>query len=247
MSRNKVLEAPLVGRNWQLCSAVCGGPWFSVCCAVFVLVLLDAQNCSILNWNVRGLNNSARRKVVSELARDTSCTIACLQETKLQQVDSAVVSETLGSDFIQNFAFLPADGTRGGILLAVHASYFRILLTVCTSNTISALIQSNCVPSEWWITVVYGPQIESGKLAFLQELKQIGVFTGDKWLIIGDFSLTINVEDKSNNNVNHMLMGAFRTVLNDLELKELPLKGRKYTWTNSRTHTRIDRAFCSND
>lgn len=78
--------------------------------------------------------------MVLDMARDTRCTIACLQETKLQQVDSAVVSETLGPDFFQNFAFLPADGTRGGILLAVHASYFRILSTACTSNTISALI-----------------------------------------------------------------------------------------------------------
>lgn len=40
-------------------------------------------------------------------------------------------------------------------------------------------------------------------------------------------------------------MGAFRDVISDLELKELNLRGWKYTWTNDRTHTRIDRAFCS--
>eukprot|EP00267_Zea_mays_P032771 XP_008666548.1 uncharacterized protein LOC103645237 [Zea mays] len=162
-------------------------------------------------------------------------------------VDSAVVSETLGPDFFQNFAFLPADSTRGGILLAVHASYFRILSTACTSNIISALIQSNCVPSEWWITVVYGPQLDAHKLEFLHELRQLGSISTEKWLIIGDFNLIISAEDKSNNNLNKRLMGAFRSVLNDLELKELPLRGRRFTWTNSRTHTRIDRAFCSND
>lgn len=40
-------------------------------------------------------------------------------------------------------------------------------------------------------------------------------------------------------------MGAFRRLLDDLELKELKLQGRKFTWSNNRTQTRIDRAFCT--
>jgi hypothetical protein len=40
-------------------------------------------------------------------------------------------------------------------------------------------------------------------------------------------------------------MGAFREVVRDLQLKELNLRGRKFTWTNDRTQTRIDRAFFS--
>lgn len=51
--------------------------------------------------------------------------------------------------------------------------------------------------------------------------------------------------DKSNDNLNRRLMGAFRDVVRDLKLKELNLRGRKFTWSNDRTQTRIDRAFCS--
>jgi hypothetical protein len=40
-------------------------------------------------------------------------------------------------------------------------------------------------------------------------------------------------------------MGEFRSVVQDLDLKELNHKGRKFTWSNERTQTRIDRAFCS--
>jgi hypothetical protein len=40
-------------------------------------------------------------------------------------------------------------------------------------------------------------------------------------------------------------MGEFRETVRDLELKELNLRGRKFTLTNTRTHTRIDRVFCS--
>jgi len=68
---------------------------------------------------------------------------------------------------------------------------------------------------------------------------------GDKWLVIGDFNLIVTDEDKSNNNLNRRLMGEFRSTLNYLELKEINLRGRKYTWTNDTTQTRINRAFCS--
>jgi len=47
----------------------------------------------------------------------------------------------------------------------------------------------------------------------------------DKWLVIGDFNMILSAEDKSNNNLNRRIMGAFRNMVNDLELKELQLKG----------------------
>jgi hypothetical protein len=43
-------------------------------------------------------------------------------------------------------------------------------------------------------------------------------------------------------------MGRFKAVLDDLELRELHLHGRKFTWTsgqNEATMTRIDHVFCS--
>ena len=49
------------------------------------------HNCQLLNWNVRGLNDGARKDAVSEIVKDTRSTIVCLQETKLQLVDQNVV------------------------------------------------------------------------------------------------------------------------------------------------------------
>jgi hypothetical protein len=37
---------------------------------------MNNQNCNILNWNIRGLNNPARRKVVSDLIKDTRSSVA---------------------------------------------------------------------------------------------------------------------------------------------------------------------------
>ncbi|WVZ67318.1 hypothetical protein U9M48_016414 [Paspalum notatum var. saurae] len=164
----------------------------------------------------------------------------------MQQIDCQTVAEAVGPEFQHNFVTLPADGTRGGVLLAVHLDYFQIASSVCSANAITARIQSTRSPSSWWISVVYGPQTENDKMNFMQELRQLYSISSDEWLIIGDFNLIVNAQDKSNDNINQRLLGAFRSILNDLELNELPLKGRKYTWTNGRTHTKIDRAFCSN-
>ena len=53
--------------------------------------------------------------------------------------------------------------------------------------------------------------------------------------------------DKTNDNLNRRLIGEFRSTLNFLEVMELNLRGRKFTWSNDVTQTRIDRAFCSLD
>jgi hypothetical protein len=97
-----------------VCCCLCGSSKESV----VIFFMLD-QKCVIFNWNVRGLNNAARRQVVFNSARDYSATIVALQETKLANIDRQVVFEVLGSRFVDNFLVLPADGTRGGILVAV--------------------------------------------------------------------------------------------------------------------------------
>jgi hypothetical protein len=43
------------------------------------------------------------------------------------------------------------------------------------------------------------------------------------------------------------MMGRFRRFLDEVEVKEIPLLGRKYTWSNERsspTLVRLDQAFC---
>jgi hypothetical protein len=53
-------------------------------------------------------------------------------------------------------------------------------------------------------------------------------------------------ENKNNGNLNRRMMGRFRRFLNDCELKEIYLHGRRYTWSNERqtpTLVRLDRVF----
>lgn len=45
-----------------------------------------------------------------------------------------------------------------------------------------------------------------------------------------------------------MLLGRFRKFINDIDLKEIPLVGRKFTWSNERnapTLVKLDHVFCT--
>jgi endonuclease/exonuclease/phosphatase family metal-dependent hydrolase len=102
----------------------------------------------------------------------------------------------------------------------------------------------------WWFTGVYGPQLDGQKIEFLNELREIRGLCDGPWMLAGDFNMIYSSEDKNNDNLNRRVMGCFRRLVNDLDLKEIPLLGRKYTWSNEReapTLIRLDRVLCTTD
>lgn len=205
-----------------------------------------------LSWNVRGLNNPARRKVVADLVADHRCNLVCLQETKLEEITSSIVAETLGSRSLDNFAFLPAVGSRGGILLAANADQYSVTPqpNLAGSYSLSVLITDLNDNSSWMMTRVYGPQDDAAKLMFIAEMRNLKLLCPPEWVILGDFNLISRASEKSNHNVNLRMMCAFRSAIDDLGLKELPLLDRRFTWSNERintTLTKIDKVLFSGE
>ena len=125
-------------------------------------------NCFV--WNVRGLNGRARRNVVREFVVQERPTLVCIQETKLSMICNALANKILGTAF--DYVFLPTVNVSGGILL----SWSVIALTVSDVArgrfTLSAKLSKIGMSSDpWWITVVYGPQLDNDKVQFLEELR----------------------------------------------------------------------------
>lgn len=190
---------------------------------------MSTNDCAILSWNVRGLNSTARQQVVRNLVMDINCSCVCLQETKLEFFDQAIVNRVLGPSFADNFCFPPATGTRGGILLAVSDSKYSIESVQTGVYSITANLKEKEDGSAWSITGVYGPQPYNEKRDFLEELKQTKNTVNQKWMILGDFNLIVQDSDKNNSNLNRGMMQSFRAALNTLEVIEIKLNGRRYT------------------
>jgi DNA phosphorothioation-dependent restriction protein DptG len=101
------------------------------CCLYGVVIMAD--HLSILNWNVRGLNPPARREAVKDMLQSHKAKVACLQETKLASVCRQTALEFLGQA-LDGYQYLPAEGTKGGILLGWNSDFVR-LPTCCLKNS----------------------------------------------------------------------------------------------------------------
>ena len=106
-------------------------------------------------WNVRGLNSRSRRIAIRSLLDTTAASIVCLQETKMELLCSSVVLDTLGSEF-DDYTYLSALGTRGGILLAWKSRVVTITDPLFTTNALSAKVATaSGIP--WWLCSVWTP------------------------------------------------------------------------------------------
>jgi hypothetical protein len=66
------------------------------------------------------------------------------------------------------------------------------------------------------------------------------------WLIVGDFNITRFAEDRNTDNFDTRAADDLNALIDDLELQELPLLDRRFTWSNGRadpTLVRLDRAL----
>ena len=116
----------------------------------------------ILYWNVRGVNDSKKRNVIRNFIRTQRADLVCLQETKIQGMNKALV-HGIGVGRFLDWKALDAEGIAKGILLFWDK---RKLSPVK-------------VDFQWMFTEVYGPVERSSKEFFWEELGSIrGIWNG---------------------------------------------------------------------
>jgi len=186
----------------------------------------------VLIWNVRGLNSVARRDADRVIVNSYKIDVVCLQETKITAISWQIILSMLGSEFDNNYIFLSSVGVSGGILIAWRSCLGPV--SASRVDTFSTSVQFNSGNrGSWWLTCVYGPQDNQAKIQFLQELRDVRSQCTSPCMVAGDFNLIYRDEDKNNSNVNRAMMGRFKRWIDDMAVNELPLHGRKFTWSSS--------------
>jgi endonuclease/exonuclease/phosphatase family metal-dependent hydrolase len=95
---------------------------------------------------------------------------------------------------------------------------------------------------------VYGAAQEEHKPAFLSELVRICEDEPLPMIVGGDFNIIRRIEEKNNDNFNTRWPFIFNAIIESLDLRELSLSGRQYTWANRRdtpTYEKLDRILAS--
>ncbi|RVW16145.1 hypothetical protein CK203_074270 [Vitis vinifera] len=70
----------------------------------------------LVSWNVRGANDSSKRKVIKAMIRSQRADLVCIQEMKIQTMTEGVV-RSLGSGRFLDWGAMGAQGSTGGILV----------------------------------------------------------------------------------------------------------------------------------
>jgi hypothetical protein len=79
---------------------------------------------------------------------------------------------------------------------------------------------------------IYGPCDGDNRDVFIKWLFDLSIPDDEDWLIMGDFNFIRSPtnRNKSGGNVNDMLI--FNDFIREQHLTEMPIKGRKFTWSN---------------
>ncbi|PNT65299.1 hypothetical protein BRADI_4g40051v3 [Brachypodium distachyon] len=131
-------------------------------------------------------------------------------------------------------------GASGGILTAWNNNKFHLKQSLFRDRSVSA--QFDCCASSltFWVTIDN----------FFQELFDLQQIVTGPWIIAGDFNTIRSADDRNSGRVTTTETLRFNNWLHDMQVQELPLLDRNFTWSNMQSTpilTRIDRVFFNTD
>ena len=85
----------------------------------------------------------------------------------------------------------------------------------------------------WSLVAVYGPAQEVAKTSFLCEMVNVAKDNPHPPIIGGDFNLLHFPFDKSKGRFDNRWPLLFNAVIDSLNLREITMVGRQFTWANS--------------
>ncbi|XP_016168392.1 uncharacterized protein LOC107610928 [Arachis ipaensis] len=167
-----------------------------------------------------------------------------LIETKREIVTRYDVARIWGQDGA-GWEYVESEGAAGGILLIWDESVFKL---------------NNCYKGERWLYVegvlvkssfncafflVYGAHDRDTKLKVWEELSYIARLCQVPSCYMGDFNEIVHVEERQGADGLSRSAEEFKAWIQDIELVDLPLNDRMFTWFRGRSCSRIDRALVS--
>lgn len=140
-----------------------------------------------------------------------------------------------------SFEVIPSVGASGGILVAWKSDAFWGVRVFDNRFALSMEFTSKLDNETWMLTTVYAPCTPDGKREFLNWFKNIEMPSDIDWLVVGDFNLMRKPEDRNREGADLNEIFLFNEAINKLDMIELPLHGRQFTWTNKQFPPLLER------
>lgn len=199
-------------------------------------------------WNVRGFNNSVRRRNFRKWFRLSKALFGSIIETKVKEHRSRKILHTSfpgwKSECNYEFAML-------GRIWVVWNPAVEMTIVSKSDQAITCVVRLPHSPVEFAVTFVYAVNCRYGRRRLWLEIEQLAAnsLVSDKpWLILGDFNQALDPTDASSGGSRVTRgMEEFRSCLLNSNISDLPFRGQHYTWWNNQEQNplakKIDRVL----
>jgi exonuclease III len=177
-----------------------------------------------------------------------------IQETKMEVVSDALCYFLWGSEDC-DWLYLPSEGNSGGILSIWRKSSSSLIFNFKGEGFVGVCLEWGVHKTVCFVVNVYSKCDINGKRRLWETLlmSKRG-FGGGAWCVIGDFNAVLHTEERRGVNNSTLQSPSteiveFEAFVNNMELVDIPVLGRKFSWvhSNGSSMSRIDRAFISED
>ena len=200
-------------------------------------------------WNSRGLGDLAKHRFLADLVKEEQINFIALSETGRDEFpDHTLKKLCAGWEFIWHS--MAPHGRSGGILLGVDLEVFDIGAIAEGDFYVKFTLRSKHDDFKFVLYTVYGPAQQQNKQAFLAEMVNTCSKESLPYLIRGDFNIMRGPEDKSSGEFNFKWPNLFNAVIESLDLKEIVMSGRQFTWAgpgDDPTFEKLDRVLVSTE
>jgi hypothetical protein len=208
----------------------------------------------VLSLNARGLGGVEKRRRIRDMVQSNHIDFLAIQETKFEVVTAAVCHSLWGSCDCE-WVFLPSDGRSGGILSIWRKSQNSLVFSFKGEGFVGVCLEWGRLKSICFVINVYSKCDLASKRRLWSNILICKRGIGDgRWCVLGDFNAVCSVDER--HGVNRDDGGSvplevieFRHFVEELELVDLPLLGRSFTWyqASGRAMSRIDRILISDE
>jgi hypothetical protein len=206
------------------------------------------------SFNIRGLGGLVKQNAIKDLIRLEKIEFLAIQETKLEVISDSLCFNIWGGEDCQ-WVYLPAVGNRGGLLSIWCKSAASLIFSFTGESFIGVCLEWGILKRRCFIINVYSKCNLSGKRILWEHLTALKKSLGSgAWCFLGDFNAVLNRGERKGLNQISVVhssteMVEFGEFVSDLELVDLPILGRRFTWyhPNGITMSRIDRVLVSHD
>ncbi|KAE8726444.1 hypothetical protein F3Y22_tig00006886pilonHSYRG00006 [Hibiscus syriacus] len=169
------------------------------------------------------------------------------RETK-KEVFNEVEIGCMWSDDDFEFRFSKAIGKSGGLLSIWDKNRFKVESSIINDRFI--LISGNYTVDNSSVSIVnvYAPCEGRDQYTLWNAIELEKRRDMNRWFMAGDFNTVRNRSERSGCHFNKMEIEAFNKFIENCNLLDMPLAGRKFTWFGpSNRRSRLDRIFVEDD